>query len=556
MLGAFLVSLVAASTLSVPAALTAPAPAVTAHDFTVISSVDGARLPARFYRPTGAGPYPVVLIPHGGGGTLDSDAARAERYAREGFVGVVWTARGHGTSDGFYDLFGPVTVQDTKDVLTWVLANRSKTAADPERVGMTGYSQGGGTTNLGAAFDDRIDVIGPGHTFLDLEESLKPNGCAKASVDAVVLAASYLAQRARPRMDLIARWSVFVATGLMAAETRADWKVRSPRVHADQISQPSLSVQAFDDPLFPADHALVLDELQDNPENKLWLSWGGHFAPPAPAYEAEAREDAWHRWMQHWLQEPNGADREPRVTWWYKAADRTQLVQRQSDTWPPPGTQHRDLSVAGTVVHAGGAQGVADDPVVAWATRDLGRIGEPLSALPNRTGADTVVASTPPLTSPHLFVGAARASVAWTSTAFESQLIAKVWDVAPDGRATLLGRGCTMVNGTPGVTKQVSLDLWPSAVEVPAGHRVEAWIQAADVPFFLPTPHPSVNAVGAGSTVSIPLLPLHVAGADAGALDAEGDSGVDTEAPEPALEEAHGGWVAGMWGAARARRGG
>jgi predicted acyl esterase len=95
----------------------AGAPSVAAHDFTVASSVDGTSLVARYYRPTAPGTYPVILAPHGGGGTVDSEAPRAARYAALGFVGVVWSARGHGTSGGLYDLFGPKTVQDTEDVL-------------------------------------------------------------------------------------------------------------------------------------------------------------------------------------------------------------------------------------------------------------------------------------------------------------------------------------------------------------------------------------------------------------------------------------------------------
>ncbi|HUS62434.1 MAG TPA: CocE/NonD family hydrolase [Acidimicrobiales bacterium] len=504
-LGLLVAPLVVASAFAAVPARSAST--TTATDFVVTSSLDGTPLKARFYRPADGGPFPIVMLPHGGGGTVDSDAPRAARFATEGFVGVVWSARGHGESEGLYDLFGPATVQDTKDVLTWILDHTDLTAADPERVGIAGYSQGGGTTNLAAAFDDRIDVIGPGHTFMGLEESLKPNGCAKTSVDSVILAAAYLANRARPRLDLVARWSTFVTAGLQADETRADWSIRSPKENVARITEPSLSVQAFDDPLFPVDHALVMDELEANPNSKLWLSWGGHFAAPAPAYEAEAREDAWHRWMQHWLQSPNGADLEPRVTWWYRASDRTTLVKRQSAAWPPPGTVQRSLGISGSVAHAGGAQGLADDPIGAYFPRNYTPLGEPLSGLPNHTPADTVVTSTEPMASAQIFAGSARADLQWTSTAPESQITAKAWDIAPDGTATMLGRGCTAVTGTPGVAQHVALDLWPSAVEIPVGHRVEVWVQAADSPMWLPAAAPSINTIGPASSVTLPLVP-------------------------------------------------
>jgi ABC-2 type transport system ATP-binding protein len=124
----------------------ARAAATEAHDFTVTSTLDGTQLVARYYRPTAKGTYPVVLAPHGGGGNVDSEAPRAARYAQAGFVGVVWSARGHGQSGGLYDLFGPKTVQDTEDVLQWVISHRTQTGADPNKAGAIGISQGGGTT--------------------------------------------------------------------------------------------------------------------------------------------------------------------------------------------------------------------------------------------------------------------------------------------------------------------------------------------------------------------------------------------------------------------------
>ena len=74
------------------------------------------------------------------------------------------------------------------------------------------------------------------------------------------------------------------------------------------------------------------------------------------------------------------------------------------------------------------------------------------------------------------------------STAADSQVNVKVWDVAPNGDGTLLARGCAMAPGQPGAERRVQFDLWHSAVEVPAGHRLEVWVQPTDSPTFRTAP--------------------------------------------------------------------
>lgn len=487
----------------------AAAPAVEAHDFTVTSSLDGTQLVARYYRPVAQGTYPVVLAPHGGGGTVESEAPRAAGYAALGFVGVVWSARGHGSSGGVYDLFGPKTVQDTEDVLQWVITHRAQTDAHPQRAGAIGLSQGGGTVNLIGARDPRIKVLAPGQTFSGLSESLHPNGCMKLSVDTAILGAAYTAQGARLDPTLLAPWSAYLATGVDGSSVEAQWTVRSPRSYVRQTTQPTLWVQAFDDPLFPVDQAVRMQALRAGSEVRLWLSWGGHFAASSTAGELTARESAWTGWLQHVLQgKQTAAAHLPRVTWWYRAADGKTLVRRSAPSWPPPGVRSVPVELAtGTVVSGG--SGTADDPVVAFGERSAapdGQIGQVVRTLPSHSAAETLVSSSAPLRKRTLVAGAPQASLLWSSTDADSQLNVKLYDVAPDGSASLLSRGCTAVHGEPGTAHRVTLALSHTAVEVSAGHRLEVWVQGSDAPTWLPAQQPAANTVVAGSRLLVPLL--------------------------------------------------
>lgn len=484
----------------------AAAPAVVSEDVIVTSSLDGARLEVRYLRPAEGDDLPVVLFPHGGGGTVESETARAHAYAEAGFVGVTWSARGHGGSEGLYDLFGPLTIQDTKDVLDWVLANRDRTHAG-DLVGSMGYSQGGGTTNLLAAFDDRVDAIAPGMTFSGLYESLFHNDCLKLTTDATIMTAAYYAQQARLDPRISGLWAAAALSGVGMDQVREEMEVRSPRVYADRIDQPTLFVQMFDDPLFPADHGVLMDELLSHPSNRLWLSWGGHFSTNDVSSELPSRDAALLDWMRWWLQgDEAAAPTGPRVTWWALSAERDGYVRRDSPTWPPPGTQDVPVAVpTGTLVNAGGAQGLPDDPIAAWGLGMAG-IGDVLTGLPNQTPAETLVTSTEAFDEPVVFAGAPRADIRMTSTAVTSQVNVKVWDVAPDGTRVLLSRGCSMAPGEAGGTRQVGFDLWPSAAEIPAGHRLEVWVQPADATTFRPAEQPAVVTLEEGSIVTLPLL--------------------------------------------------
>jgi putative CocE/NonD family hydrolase len=237
------------------------------------------------------------------------------------------------------------------------------------------------------------------------------------------------------------------------------------------------------------------------------LSWGGHFASSSTAAENAARDGAWTGWLQHVLQGKNTAAAHlPKVTWWYRAADAKTLVRRSAPSWPPPGV--RQLAVpltTGTVVAAG--SGTADDPVVAFGERTAGvdgPVGQVVPKLPSHSAADTLVSSSAPLAKRMIVAGAPQASLQWTSTAADSQLVVKLYDVAPDGSAALLSRGCTAVHGA--AAHRVTLALSHTAIEVAAGHRLQVWVQGSDAPTWLPAQQPAADTVGAGSRLLVPLL--------------------------------------------------
>ncbi|MBI3850186.1 MAG: alpha/beta fold hydrolase [Verrucomicrobia bacterium] len=144
------------------------------------------RIFAFYGRPaTGPGPFPALLLVHGGGGKAFREWA--EHWAQRGYVALAMDLAGHGPDgrlpDGGPDQddknkFPEFTDADANQVWSYhavaaVIRGHSFLAAQQEvdrnRIGITGISWGGYLTSIVAGLDDRLKVAVPvyGCGFLD-----------------------------------------------------------------------------------------------------------------------------------------------------------------------------------------------------------------------------------------------------------------------------------------------------------------------------------------------------------------------------------------------------
>ncbi len=171
---------------------------------------DGANLggkPTRVFayyaRPsTGYGPFPAMLLVHGGGGHAFEQWARL--WADRGYVALAMDLSGRGSDRKRLPDGGPEQDDETKfrdfdpSDPTWmwtyhavaaVLKGHSLLASlpevDPSRIGVTGISWGGYLTCIVAGVDDRIKVAVPvyGCGFLHEDSFWKPQRFDKVPLD-------------------------------------------------------------------------------------------------------------------------------------------------------------------------------------------------------------------------------------------------------------------------------------------------------------------------------------------------------------------------------------
>jgi len=150
----------------------------------------------------GAGPFPAMVLVHGGGGRAFQDWAT--HWAKRGYVALAMDLSGNGPdgrlSDGGPDQsdqtkFRNFSDAGTKEMWTYhavaaVIRGHSLLAAqpevDPRHIGITGISWGGYLTCIVAGIDDRLKVAVPvyGCGFLHANSYWKDKSLAAMNPDA------------------------------------------------------------------------------------------------------------------------------------------------------------------------------------------------------------------------------------------------------------------------------------------------------------------------------------------------------------------------------------
>ena len=124
----------------------------------VYKEIDGESLKLDVYIPEGEGPFPAVVVVHGGAwrfGSKGQLAMYARNLAKRGYVSFAINYRLAPKHKS------PAQTEDCRDAVRWVRQNGHKYKADPKRIGAMGYSAGGhlvsmlATTGLSKADDPK-----------------------------------------------------------------------------------------------------------------------------------------------------------------------------------------------------------------------------------------------------------------------------------------------------------------------------------------------------------------------------------------------------------------
>jgi ABC-2 type transport system ATP-binding protein len=514
--------------------------------------------------PTEGCPCPGIIINHGFLGRWQDSGRITNQLAAEGYVVLRYSSRGFGETPGEVDLMGPKETQDLIDAVDWLNDPASPVVGGQvvrNRIGQFGGSYGGAHAwALAASGHPAVRTTIPTATWTDIYDALVPNGVMLLAYANGFYASGYGPTGAAIGGEFsttqnystnLHTWMAQVNSGVGVEMAKAGMASRSVSTNYSKVKIPVFIVQGLNDGLFSVNQAIEAYQAIRSKKNKSRLYLGGIGHPPSDGSldspEATYVGNQALAWFDYHLKGlDNGVDELAPIE--YSEADyfknRWDGTTRTAKGFPfgkgktmhfcTSGPSGGTLSssecpdaLPAVATNANAGTGYDQEPVTAGYAEDFREgfadvLGQ---EVPDLTTAPTILNyETPPLAAPLPLAGIPRLrlQVAATdvlpagvepATAAAFQLDPKFYDVGPDGKAKLLGRGAfaeplaAVAPGTSTVpAHEVSFDAFGFSNTIPTGHRLRIALQTSDAPYLRPTPNPFAAAILAGSAVELPVI--------------------------------------------------
>ncbi|MFE5966859.1 alpha/beta fold hydrolase [Streptomyces sp. NPDC056463] len=472
----------------------------TSVRFVDIAGDGGTVLKANVVTPAGAdgsARYPVIVLPTSWAMPQIEYLAQAQKLADSGYVVVSYNSRGFWQSGGQIETAGPKDIADASLVIDWALAH---TPADPAKVGMAGVSYGAGISLLAAAHDDRIKVVAALSGWADLIESIYSGRTQHLQAAGLLGGAGYLTGRPGPELQQIL--GDFLSSNLAKEGEMIEWgRKRSAVTYLDRINANGAAIMlgnAWGDTIFPPNQYASFYEKLQGPK-RLEFRPGDHATAEATGLLG-LPNDTWtsaHRWFDRYLKgTDNGIDREQPV----QLKSRSTGGYEGYPDWKSVGADERKFALGGTQrIWANVDSGANGGIVLLTNLLDQLFRTPPVASVPLLPRAFAGVWQSERYATPQKVRGTAKVHTTVTSTKESGTLVAYLYDVGPLGLGKLVSNAPYTFHGkTPGTPFGVDLDLFSTAYDVPAGHRLALVVDTVD-PLYI-----EHNPTGAQLTFSSP----------------------------------------------------
>ena len=494
--GAVSATLIAGSALGL-------APAAQAADavrFVDITGDGGTVLKANVIMPAGADGahrYPLLVLPTSWGLPQVEYLAQAQKLADSGYVVVSYNVRGFWQSGGEIEVAGPPDIADASKVIDWALAN---TPADSAHIGMAGVSYGAGISLIAAAHDRRIKAVASLSGWADLIDSIYSGRTQHVQAAALLDGASLVTGRQSPEIRQI--FDNFYASNLSKEQDMINWgKKRSAATYVDQLNKNGAAVMmanAWGDTVFsPNQYADFYEKLtgpkrlEFRPGDHATAELTGLFGLP---------NDVWtdtERWFDHYLKgEDNGINREEPV----QLKSRSAGGYEGYPDWKSVAATERKIALGGTTTIHTNVDSGADGGIV-FLSSILDQVAQlpPMASIPLLPRRWAAVWQSEKYAAAQQIRGTAELHTTVTPTKESGTLVAYLYDVGPLGLGRLVSNAPYTFHGrTPGKPFGLDLDLFSTAYDVPAGHRLALVVDTVD-PLYI-----EHNPSGAQLTFSSP----------------------------------------------------
>ncbi|MFC7978778.1 alpha/beta fold hydrolase [Streptomyces cinereoruber] len=468
--------------------------------FVDIAGEGGTVLKANVIAPSGAAPgarHPLIVLPTSWAMPQIEYLVPARKLADAGYVVVSYNSRGFWQSGGEIETAGPKDVADASKVIDWALAN---TAADPDRVGMGGVSYGAGISLLAAAHDPRVKAVAALSGWADLIESIYSGRTQHLQAAALLGGAGALTGRPGPELKEVL--GDFLSSNLAKEEDMIAWgRKRSPVTYLDRINANGAAIMlgnAWGDTIFPPNQYASFYEKLTGPK-RLEFRPGDHATAELTGLFG-LPNDTWtnaQRWFDRYLKgADNGIDREQPV----QLKSRSTGGYEGYPDWKSVHANQRKFDLGGTQrVWANVDSGANGGVTLLTNALDQFLRTPPVVSVPLLPRAFAGVWQSERYDAPQRVRGTVKVHTTVASTKESGTLVAYLYDVGPLGVGKLVTNAPYTFHGkTPGQPFGVDLELFSTAYDVPAGHRLALVVDTVD-PLYI-----EHNPTGAQLTFSSP----------------------------------------------------
>ncbi|MFJ5530456.1 alpha/beta fold hydrolase [Streptomyces sp. NPDC093261] len=441
--------------------------------------------------------YPLIVLPTSWGLPQVEYLAQARKLADSGYVVVTYNVRGFWQSGGEIEVAGPPDIADASRVIDWALAN---TPSDARHIGMAGVSYGAGISLLAAAHDKRIKAVASLSGWADLIDSIYSGRTQHVQAGALLDGAGTVTGRPSPELRQV--FQDFFASNLAKEPDLIAWgRKRSADTYIDEFNKNGtalLLAGAWGDTIFPPNQYVDFYEKLKGPK-RLELRPGDHVTAELTGLFG-LPNDVWtdtERWFDHYLKgEDNGIDREQPV----QLKPRSSGGYESYPDWKSVGETKRKIDLAGTTtIHANVDSGADGGVIFLSSILDQLVHLPPIASIPLLPRRYAAVWQSPKYATAQHIRGTAKLHTTVTGTKESGTLIAYLYDVGPLGLGKLISNAPYTWHGlTPGKPFGLDLELFSTAYDVPAGHRLALVVDTVD-PLYI-----EHNPSGAQLTFSSP----------------------------------------------------
>ncbi|MGW2381208.1 CocE/NonD family hydrolase [Streptomyces sp. NPDC001658] len=461
---------------------TSTAAAAPGIRFVDIAGDGGTVLKANVLTPAdadGTRRYPLLVLPTSWGLPQVEYLAQAQQLANSGYVVVSYNVRGFWQSGGEIEVAGPPDTADASKVIDWALAH---TPADARKVGMAGVSYGAGISLLTAAKDSRVKAVAALSGWADLIDSIYSGRTQHVQAAGLLDGASLVTGRQSAELRQI--FDDFYASNLAKEHVMIEWgKKRSAATYVDQLNKNDTAVMmanAWGDTIFPPNQYADFYEKLTGPK-RLEFRPGDHATAELTGLFG-LPNDVWtdtERWFDHYLKgADNGIDRELPV----RLKSRSTGGYEGYPDWKSVGETRRKIALSGTSTIRANVDSGANGGVV-FLSSILDQVAQlpPVASIPLLPRRWAAVWQSGKYPAAQQVRGTAKLHTTLTPTKESGTLVAYLYDVGPLGLGKLVSNAPYTFHGrTPGKPFDVDLELFSTAYDVPAGHRLALVVDTVD----------------------------------------------------------------------------